>query len=237
MMFAAKSILLGLLLGVYSVAASAQSAIDIELGAAIQQNAGTASDLYRFSGVHGTTVTASLTATGDTGLIFFTPQGQEMLSIKGNGPLKLDLVLPFPDIYFVSVLRADTTKPYTLTLEGVLPDEHFAQFSSGVGYKYNGAEDGAVNMIQICWVKPGVTWRRIVQTSPWVQDVTVGRAGMLYVLHKHPDGRTREVAGRRTYEGATVTETAIDGAFETETYPYQIPSLVDDFTYSGYMCD
>lgn len=235
-MFAARSALLTLLLGWFSVTASAQSVVDIELGSSRQQNAGTASDLYRFSGVHGTTVTATLTATGETGLVFYAPEGQEMLSIKGNGPLKLDLVLPFPDIYFVSVLRADATKPYDLKLEGALPDEHFAQFSSAVGYEFNAAQDGTTNMIQICWVKPGVTWRRMVQNSPWVQDVTIGRAGMLYVLHKHPDGRTKEVAGRRTYEGATVTETAIDGAFETQSYPYEIPHLAD-VAYSGYLCD
>ncbi len=230
-----KSWLVSALLCFVSTSAFAQTVSDIELGETRQQKAGSASDMYRFTGLTGTTVTATLTTQGDVGLVFYTPDGEEMHSVKGNGTVKLDIILPFPDVYFVSVIRGNAAKAYALKLEGVPPDDHLADFAASVGYERDDTYNGQVERTSQCWVEPGFRVRH--KGAVWEQEVTLGRGGMLYTLWKHPDGRTVSEQSRITYDGSKMTWTPISDNRPPETDERMISTRSEVGNFTGYLCD
>ena len=237
MTFRAATLLAAILLCGAPTAASAQTVADIELGETRQQKAGSTSDMYRFIGLTGTTVTAKLATTGDAGLIFYTPDGEEMLSVKGVGAQTLQIILPFPDVYFVSVLREEAANPYSLQLEGVAPDDHFANFSATVGYERDETYNGKVVQTSQCWIEPGLRLRETIKGSKVMREFTLGRAGMEYILWKHPEGRTVSEQRRITYNGSMVTLTPLDGKQPPVTVDRTISTRSQLGKFKGYLCE
>lgn len=237
MTFRAETLLAAILLSCAPTATFAQIVADIELGETRQQKAGSTSDMYRFTGLTGTTVTAKLATTGDAALVFYTPDGEEMLSVKGSGAQTLQIILPFPDVYFVSVLRANAANPYSLKLEGVAPDDHFANFSATVGYERDETYNGKVERTSQCWIEPGLRLRQTVKGSEVMGEFTLGRAGMEYILWKYPDGRTASEQVRITYDGSMVTWTPLDGKRPPVTVERTISTRSQLGKFTGYLCE
>lgn len=237
MTFRARSGLVAIFLCCAPTAAFAQTVTDIELDETRQQKAGSTSDMYRFTGLTGTTVTAKLATTGDAALVFYTPDGEEMLSVKGSGAQTLQIILPFPDVYFVSVLREEAANPYSLQLEGVAPDDHFANFSATVGYERDETYNGKVVQTSQCWIEPGLRLRETKKGSKVMREFTLGRAGMEYILWKHPDGRTVSEQRRYTYAGSEVTLTQMDGTQPPVTMERTIATRSEHGNFTGYLCE
>lgn len=234
MSFRAKSWLVAILLCWAPTAVFAQTVTDIELGETRQQKAGGTSDMYRFTGLTGTTVTAKLATTGDAALVFYTPDGEEMLSVEGNGSIKLDVILPFPDVYFVAVVRSDATTPYSLKLDSVVPDDHLSFSAEGVGYRGKGAVDDPNVAAWQCWIEPGV--KGMIKGKPWTREITLGRGGMEYVLWRHLDGRTVSEQTRITFDGTNVTFSFPNDSREPITEARRDSFRSDAGEYLGYLC-
>ncbi len=230
-----KSWLVSALLCFVSTSAFAQTITDMELGETRQQKAGSASDMYRFTGLTGTTVTATLTTQGDAGLVFYTPDGEEMHSVKGNGTVNLDIIVPFPDVYFVSVIRADATKAYSLKLNGDLPDDHLANFAAFVGYQSDEVIDGKTVSTTQCWVQPGIRLR-MTATDGLDRVDTIGRGGMQYTAFRHSDGRISRLEDRVTFDGTKIIFTPQNYKQTPTIIENQIAARKDTGPYRGYLC-
>ena len=235
MTFRAETFLAAILLSCTPTAIFAQTVADIELGETRQQKTGDTSDLYRFSGLTGTTVTGTLTTTGDAALVFYTPDGEEMISAKGKSLIKLNLVLPFPDVYFVSVLRGDVTNQYTLKLDGMLPDDHLAVASYGIGFERIMDPDPKSYSMFSCWIEPGIKFREIWPKG--IGDVLIGRGGREAGSWKSKDGRLRAKERVVKFEGSSIIYHWPDGSQKDFVTTWPTKGRERFGRYSGYLCD
>lgn len=109
--------------------------------------------VYYLVGEVGAHETYSVATKGPALLTVFGPDGSELLSASGSGAVRLDVVLPFTDVYTVAVAQPGPSFAYTLSRKATLPTLAEAYNASGVGYhsKVIGAS--------LCWLVPGVKSR------------------------------------------------------------------------------
>lgn len=202
------------------VIAAGQSVIDIELGQTRTGKAGGLVDLYRFGGGSGTTIKATLTAPGSSALILYTPEGEEMLSARGDGTVTLEAILPLWDVFVLAVVRTSAAKAYTLELSGNEPDIHMAYFARGVGFRTSVGTSEATT----CWVEPGVKKRTIFSDlSGWYTDTTIGRQGYEYSeLFNESKKLVTKKTNRRRVEGGDVILDLDLGGSKPEQYRYAV---------------
>lgn len=172
------------LLASISAAVRAEPASPIALGQTINGKAGSETVIYSFFGEPGMTVTATLSAPGQSGLVLYTPTGEEMVTQSNEGSVTLEAILPKLATFYIGVVRRGTDKPYTLKLEGVAADSHLALFSEGVGY----ASQVEKMPARTCWITPG-------QKKKWIvgkieAEAVIGRNGSEFISWKSPDGQT-----------------------------------------------
>jgi len=145
----------------------AQSVTPIEAGQTVSGEAGKPADLYRFIGESGMPVNATLSAKGDAAIILYTPAGEEMLSAQGKDKTELEAVLPLWDVFYLSVIRKDLSKPFTLTLTADTPDLVQSLFAFQVGFHDSYSD--------VCWVEPGKVKRGKTVTGDYLQRVEPGQ--------------------------------------------------------------
>ena len=107
-------------------------------------------DVYFLVGEAGAKETYSFTGKGPASITLFGPDGSEILTASGSGTVKLEVVLPFTDVFTIAVARKTPAQPYALARETTVPTLAEAQLAVNAGYEIKG------NNYWSCWVIPGV---------------------------------------------------------------------------------
>jgi hypothetical protein len=192
-----------------------QTVKTIQAGQTVRGTAARGVDFYRIGGPAGTDLTFDLTGPGTSGLIFYTPEGEEMLTATGTGKVRLTVVLPLDEVFVLGVIR--NRKAYSLKVTGVEPDGHSSEFASNVGYR-NTRSDG-LEATQ-CWIDPGRRLK-ITRSNGEIVVATLGRGGKTY-YEWTMGGRRREWEVVRTIEGDEVVSTTYqDGQSRTVRFPIE----------------
>lgn len=218
----------------FSEAALGQTIPTIQIGQTTSGSATSGVDLYRVGGASGTELTFTLTGRGSSGLILYTPDGEEMLTAEGTDTVRLSAILPLDDVFLVGVIR-DQRTPYSLTLEGVESDgRHFASFAAWVGYSHkfpSGATDTQ------CWLDPGRQIKSIRSDGSVVVS-TIGRGGKTY-WQSTKSGVSRKWESLYTIEGNEVVRTSTypDGRTSTRRYPMDDEIGKPNGGFVRYLCD
>lgn len=174
----------------------------------------------------------TLTGPGNSGLILYTPDGEEMVAADGKGVVHLKAFLPLEDVFVVGVIR-DQRAPYSLKLAGVEPDGHFANFASWVGYSHKSAS-GVVETQ--CWLDPG-RQLRATKSNGEVQIATIGRGGKTYFTGKKGD-RSAAWETLRAVEGneEVTTATYSNGRTGVQRNPLDQPFEKPNLGFVSYLC-
>ena len=106
-------------------------------------------ELFYLAGESGARESYTLTIKGPASITIYSPGGHEMLTAAGSGTVKLDVVLPFTDVFTIAVARKDAKQPYTLSRKTSVPTLAEAVMAEAVGF-YGG------DVQKQCWVIPGV---------------------------------------------------------------------------------
>ena len=219
----------------FSIALVAQPILDIAPGQERTGAAGSEVDLYRFSGESGTTIKLVLTAPGSSGLILYTPRGEEMLSARGTGKVTLEAILPLWDSYTVAVVRKRATGPYTLKLDAQEPDDHLALFAHGVGFEFDHTEGKGTYLVSSCWIEPGIKLRRFWPKG--TEELTIGRAGKEFGAWQAANGKSGSAERGVTIKDGNVTYRWPDGSQREVTKTFEdIVTTEGLLGYKGYLC-
>ena len=214
--------------------AAAQPVKTIELGQPITAKEGAPVDFYRFGGRSGTTVKAVLKSSGPAALIFYTPSGEEMLSVSGSGSVALEAILPLTNVFLLGVLRADPSKPYTLKTTADDPDVYQQNFARYVGFRRE--KPNEVASVQ-CWIEPGHKLRETYDDGE-VHEMTLGRAGKAYHASSF-QGKNISYHSDGAIVGTDLVTTYFysDGKTETGKLPldYQ-PPAEEKINFVSYRC-
>jgi hypothetical protein len=93
--------------------------INIETGQTLTRPAGKADarvEIFRFVAGKGANLHVAANGTGPLDIRLYTSKGRQMRAADGTGAAKLDVVLPFDALYFLSVARQNAANSYELTL-------------------------------------------------------------------------------------------------------------------------
>ena len=196
--------------------------------------AGSPIDLYRFGGRSGTTVKAVFEGSGPAAIIFYTPSGEEMLSVNGSETVALEAVLPLTNVFLLGVLRADPSKTYTLKTTADEPDVHQENFASYVGFRRE--MPNQVASVQ-CWIEPGHKLRATYDDGE-VLEITLGRAGKTYYASSY-QGKNASYQSDEEIVGTDLVRTYIysDGKTETRKLPLDHQPPADEaIRFVSYRC-
>lgn len=215
----------------FSASALGQSMTTLKMGQTTAGIAESRVELYRIGGVAGTELTLTLTGAGSSGVILYTPEGEEMLAAQGKDAVRLTAILPLDDVFLVSVIR-DQRTPYSLKVDGLEPDGHFADFAWGVGYANK--NPNGVTRTQ-CWIDPGRKIR-FTRSNGEVYFGTIGRGGKTY-YDENRDGQSSKWEVVRTVEGDKVVTVRTDagGGSRTTRRPI-VERGKPNAGFVGYLC-
>lgn len=191
-------------------------------------------DTYYLAGESGAKETYTLTVKGPASISIYSPGGHEMLTAAGNGVVKLEVVLPFTDVFVLAIARKDTKQSYTLARKSTTPTLAEAALASDVGFE---AVYPSITGTS-CWVAPGVKLRGFYPNATLDATLAADRNTVTFVLK----GDKATLAGENTFylEGNN---------FKTVTHLYNgqadtVRSEDADFSYdeaeirrfTGYRC-
>lgn len=193
--------------------------------------------VYALEGGAGLSIKLSLKLVGEGGIVLHAPDGSQMLETLGAGNLELAAFLPRDELYYVSVLRAQSTKPFSLKFDVTEPDLHLAVFASGVGYSWQRTDEETNSPYEVrsCWLEPGLKLRRIYPKG--VEEITLGRGGKEFGSWKLAAGtggaRERQVSfadGIATYKVADGTVPDVVRRIE------ELVAIDEKAKYHRYLC-
>ena len=133
-------------------------------------------DIYYLAGESGAKETYTLTVKGPATLTLFGPDGSEILTVGGAGTVKLEVVLPFTDVFTLAVARALPAQTYTLARNATVPTPVEAQLASNVGYASK-----IDNSFTQCWLVPGVKSKISNSTGSQVNTLAADRRSVTQV--------------------------------------------------------
>lgn len=151
-------------------------------------------DVYYMAGESGAKEAYTFTGKGPASLTLFGPDGSEILTASGMGTVRLEVILPFTDVFTLAVERKTQGRPYSLSRTATVPTFAEAFIAKGVGY------------FDTCWLIPGVKIRRTY--SKGFEDVTLAadRHSLSFVSHGPRGIRAGDVSV--TYDGTKVHQLA-----------------------------
>jgi len=237
-----KSILLAAALCGLTLPAASQvmSARELSTTGQLQQPAGAAAkaDIYYLAGEMGAKETYVLTIKGPASVTLFSRDGQEILSKEGTGTIRLEIVLPYTDIYTVAIARKVPTQPYTLSRRATVPTLTEAAIAEGIGFEDSYSDKAGKNItVQRCWITPGVKARMTYPTL--IEEVTIAadRTTGLYVAR----GAARTTSGEVTYRivDSDIVRSVKPSTGKSFEVPYTfapIPRVRDSSRFIGYYC-
>jgi hypothetical protein len=220
---------------VIAYGAHAQTAIDLEPGQPRARPAAAtrAPEFFRFLGEPGQTARIALTGSGPLEVQLYEPQGVSMREAKGDGNVTLEAILPRDGVFLVSVVRADPSKPYSVTLTRDTPDPYFAYVAEGVGYSI--VDPGETEPTTSCWLEPGAKMRGNLPGGS-KNVITLGRGGRVYFQQTSPRGQVTNFEAEMRFEGDDVVlsyKGLSRGPLE-ERAPVLDPK--GTWTYKSYLC-
>ena len=138
-----------------------------------------------------------------------------MLSAEGDSAVTLEAILPLNEVYFLSVIRTDSTRPRTIGLTKTNADDLEASFAELVGFELLNDTSGAPVNRQ-CWLEPGKRLRYLPAADAKVSyrriDVTRERDARKYYTVFQNDGKTMSYEVVQRFEGdSVITTTEIPG--------------------------
>jgi hypothetical protein len=192
--------------------------------------------IYAFDGGSGLSIRLNLKFAGEGALVLHAPDGTPMLERTGTGSIDLEAILPGEDVYYVSVLRAQTAQPGALRLEVTEPDLHLAVFAAGIGYGWKQLNaSGAEYEVKSCWVEPGVKLRRIQNNG--VEETVIGRGGKQYFSVRYKTGQVVSGENTLTFADGNVSWRHSDGRPDATTRMEDVLFYADDsYPYHRYLC-
>jgi hypothetical protein len=130
-------------------------------------------DIFYLVGETGAKETYTLAIKGPASITLFSPGGSEILTAAGTGTVKLEIVLPFTDVFTLAVSRKTPTQAYTLVRKTTRPTLAQAVLASAVGFEgYYQDKRGTDRKVSECWVTPGVKTRRSYEIG-LVEEITL----------------------------------------------------------------
>jgi hypothetical protein len=232
-------LLLALLLAVgLSQAASAQLMGAAELKVAVPIKGAASSrpiaDIYYLAGEVGAKETYTLTVKGPAAITLFGPDGSELLTTTGSGKVKLEVVLPFTDVFTVAIARKLSAQPYTLARSTTVPTFFEAAVAFGAGY---GTNDGTNFQ---CWLIPGVKLRSVNGDETVDFTLAADRMTATFFAKRARSGETSSGEFKQTFDGLQVHEVSTPHGHEANEvrYPLEVTRSPDAFgRFRGYRCE
>lgn len=228
-----SSTLAALLLWAAPACAQLNGATELKVGIPTKGAAATKphAEIYYLVGEVGAKETYTLNGKGPASVTLFGPDGSEILTKSGNGTVKLEVVLPFSDVFTLAVARV-AGHPYSLTRSASLPTLGEATFAAKVGYRLG--KDKTTR----CWVIPGVK-RRYDYAGGGREEATLAAdKTTISWVYKGP---SRTTSGDASYklDGDHLHRTVrtSDGKVTEQNFVYDPsydPAKVSEF--SGYFC-
>jgi len=190
-------------------------------------------DVFYLVGEAGAKETYTFTGKGHASLTLFGPDGSEILTQTGNGTVKLEVVLPFTDVFTIAIARTIPMQPYTLTRKATIPTFEEAASALEAGYA---TKDGS-NVA--CWVVPGVKLRSISPNRTIEFTLAADRKTTTFFAKSTKSGKTLTGETTLSLDGNEVHEvnTPYGGKISENVYPLEVtydPERVGRF--SGYLC-
>ena len=222
----------------------AQHATELPFDRPLVWRAGASLGMYRFVALAGTTIRARVTGGKGTSVVtLYTPAGEEMLSAEGDSAVTLEAILPLNEVYFLSVIRTDSTRPRTIGLTKTNADDLEASFAELVGFELLNDTSGAPVNRQ-CWLEPGKRLRYLPAADAKVSyrriDVTRERDARKYYTVFQNDGKTMSYEVVQRFEGdSVITTTEIPGLPPREARRAVSFGVSGGFRlgrYTGYLC-
>jgi hypothetical protein len=189
-------------------------------------------DIYYLVGESGARETYALTGKGPASLTLFGPDGSEILTASGNGKVKLEVVLPFTDVFTIAVARTTPANGYSLTRKTSLPTLAEAYMASNVGYAFKRT---ATNQ---CWVIPGVKSRTNFENGTRHELTLAADRTTVSVVSREANGTfTGDVSYKFVGDELHQITRRGDGKVIDRSIPFDPsydPEEVDRYT--GYLC-
>lgn len=229
---------LGMIIAAWAVltapaAAQLMGATELKVAVPVKGVASTkpVAEVYYLVGESGAKETYTFTGKGPASVTLFGPDGSEILSASGNGTVKLEAVMPFTDVFTLTVARKTTVQPYTLARKASVPTLAEAQFANAVGYQFDRFKSWR------CWVNPGVKLR-IIYTNGLFREETLA-ADRSTILWRNPNGGA---SGDRTYrlDGSFLHRISRndDGKVTESSSELDLSYNADTITdFKGYLCE
>lgn len=224
-------------IAVFALATSAQAQPVVELlpgqSRARPAAASRAPEFFRFLGEPGQTVRIALSGAGPLEVQLFEPGGIAMREATGNGKVTMEAILPRDGVFLVSVVRADPSKPYSVTLSRDAPDPYFAYVAEGVGYSI--VDPDETEPMTTCWLEPGAKMKAILPGG-FTSVTTLGRGNRVYFQRTAPGGRVTTSEAEIRFEGddAVLAYKGLARGPVEERSPVLAPE--GTWTYSSYFC-
>lgn len=161
-----------------------------------------------------------------------------MISARGAGVVKLEVMIPLDDVFYLSVLREDQSKPYKLKIEGDQPEPAVAFWARLIGFDSHD-RNLKVKTKNRCWIDPGVKFKESIKGAHSI--ITIGRNGRAYHAIKEDDGYAEEYESQLTVEGDDVVIVYKYEGGRTSEKQYRYPRILEidprlELRYAGYMC-
>ncbi|WP_037500390.1 hypothetical protein [Sphingomonas jaspsi] len=184
-----------------------------------------AADIYYVVGESGAKETYTFKGFGPASLTLFSPDGKEILTSAGAGTIKLQVVLPFTDVFTIAVARKEPGRTYTLNRTSTVPTFEEAFLAKGAGY------------FGACWLIPGVKLRRVF--SKGFEDLTLAadRHSLSFVSNGPLGIRPGDVSV--TYDGTRVHQITkfADGTEREISFQFTPEfNLSPSTKFNGYLC-
>ena len=145
-------------------------------------------DVYYLVGEVGAKEAYTFTGKGPASLTLFGPDGSEILTSSGSGTVKLEVVLPFTDVFTLAVARKTPAQPYVLARKATVPTLAEAELAKGVGYERDHESP--------CWIIPGVKVKIIYSNGDFREDtLAADRTTVSWVNSKYSGDRTFSLDG------------------------------------------
>jgi len=184
-------------------------------------------DVYYLVGETGAKEAYTFTGKGPASLTLFGPDGSEILTSLGSGTVKLEVVLPFTDVFTLAVARKTPAQAYVLVRKATIPTLAEAEQATGVGYE-------AKDRDSLCWVIPGVKRKTIYSNGDSKEDtLAADRTTVSWVNSKYSGDKTFRIDGDEVHRISRVRNGKTTETSRPINYIYDPENFA---RFAGYHC-